>query len=81
MNLHASFIGGGNMGGALVRGLLARGLPGDGHIDFRTLGAAVADAGYRGDVEVEVFHADVWAAPFDEVVTEVVRRYHSHVAL
>jgi pyrroline-5-carboxylate reductase len=27
MNIHASFIGGGNMGGALVRGLLARGLP------------------------------------------------------
>ncbi|GAA3391746.1 sugar phosphate isomerase/epimerase family protein [Cryptosporangium minutisporangium] len=60
--------------------LLARGLPGDGYIDFRTLGAAVSDAGYRGDVEVEVFHADVWAAPFDDVVAEVVRRYREHVA-
>jgi pyrroline-5-carboxylate reductase len=27
MNIHASFIGGGNMGGALIRGLIARGLP------------------------------------------------------
>ncbi|SHN47763.1 sugar phosphate isomerase/epimerase family protein [Cryptosporangium aurantiacum] len=60
--------------------LLARGLPGDGYIDFRTLGAAVARAGYRGDVEVEVFHADVWAAPFDQVVSEVVHRYAEHVA-
>ncbi|MFG1922748.1 sugar phosphate isomerase/epimerase family protein [Cryptosporangium sp. NPDC048952] len=57
--------------------LLARGLPGDGHIDFRTLGAAVTEAGYRGDTEVEIFHADVWAAPFDDVVAEVVRRFAS----
>jgi len=59
--------------------LLARGLPGDGHIDFRTLGAAVSAAGYRGDVEVEIFNADVWAAPIDDVVADVVRRYQEHV--
>jgi len=27
MNIHAAFIGGGNMGGALIRGLISRGLP------------------------------------------------------
>ncbi|WP_035855517.1 sugar phosphate isomerase/epimerase family protein [Cryptosporangium arvum] len=59
--------------------LLARGLPGDGHIDFGVLGAAVAAAGYRGDIEVEIFNADVWAAPFDAVVTEVIRRFRAVV--
>ena len=27
MNINAAFVGGGNMGGALIRGLIARGLP------------------------------------------------------
>jgi sugar phosphate isomerase/epimerase len=48
---------------------------GDGHIDFAALTAAVARAGYAGDVEVEIFNADVWAAPGDEVVATMARRY------
>ena len=36
---------------------------GDGHIDFAAFTRAVAPAGYAGDVEVEIFNADVWAEP------------------
>lgn len=42
--------------------LLSRGIPGDGHIDFAALTALVRDAGYPGDIECEVFRAEVWAA-------------------
>lgn len=60
--------------------LLARGMMGDGHIDFRSIRRMVDRAGYRGDVEVEIFNADVWAADPDEVVATMVRRYAQHVA-
>ena len=36
---------------------------GDGHIDFATFTPAVAATGYTGDIEVEIFNADIWAAP------------------
>lgn len=32
-------------------------------------------AGYTGDIEVEIFNADVWAADPDEVLTLMKRRY------
>lgn len=60
--------------------LLARGMPGDGHIDFPAFTRAVSAAGYRGDVEVEIFHADVWAAPPEQVVATLARRYVALVA-
>lgn len=55
--------------------LLARGMMGDGHIDFEALTRAVAAAGYTGDVEVEIFNADVWAADGRDVVATCARRY------
>ncbi|TWF75521.1 sugar phosphate isomerase/epimerase [Pseudonocardia hierapolitana] len=55
--------------------LLARGMMGDGHVDFPAFTRAVAAAGYTGDVEVEIFHADVWAAPGDQVIATMARRY------
>jgi sugar phosphate isomerase/epimerase len=55
--------------------LLARGMVGDGHIDFAAFTAAVAATGYRGDVEVEIFNADLWAKPGAEVVQTLTRRY------
>jgi sugar phosphate isomerase/epimerase len=55
--------------------LLARGYMGDGTIDFPPFVAAVEAAGYRGDVEVEIFNADVWASPGPQVVDTVVSRY------
>jgi sugar phosphate isomerase/epimerase len=55
--------------------LLARGMVGDGHIDFAALTRAVAATGYEGDVEVEIFNADLWATPPDEVVATMAERY------
>lgn len=51
--------------------LLCRGMVGDGYIDFDSLQAAVDAAGYTGDIEVEIFNADVWAADPDEVVATI----------
>jgi sugar phosphate isomerase/epimerase len=48
---------------------------GDGHVDFTAFSRSVAAAGYRGDVEVEIFNADLWAAPPTEVVNTMVERY------
>lgn len=55
--------------------LLARGMMGDGHIDFAALGQLVAEAGYTGDIEVEIFNADIWAADPDQVVSTMIDRY------
>ncbi|MER7501723.1 sugar phosphate isomerase/epimerase [Nonomuraea pusilla] len=55
--------------------LLGRGMMGDGVIDFAPITRAVRAAGYDGDVEVEIFNADVWAADPDEVVATMRRRY------
>lgn len=55
--------------------LLARGMMGDGHVDFESFTAAVTRAGYQGDVEVEIFNADLWKSPPDEALGTVTRRY------
>ncbi len=55
--------------------LLARGMMGDGHIDFPAFTRSVAGTGYRGDIEVEIFNADLWAAPAAEVVDTMANRY------
>ncbi|WP_114559820.1 sugar phosphate isomerase/epimerase family protein [Desertihabitans aurantiacus] len=55
--------------------LLARGMMGDGHVDFTAFTRWVAEAGYTGDVEVEIFNADVWAAPGADTVATLARRY------
>ena len=61
--------------------LLSRGYPGDGHIDFGPIGAAVAAAGYTGDVEVEIFNQSVWDTAPAVVVDRVVRSVAAHVPL
>ena len=43
--------------------LLGRGHVGDGHINFPPITAAVAAAGYTGDIEVEIFNQAIWSAP------------------
>ena len=55
--------------------LLARGMMGDGHIDFPAFTRSVVRAGYRGDIEVEIFNADLWALPPAEVVDTMAGRY------
>ena len=55
--------------------LLGRGHLGDGVIDFGPISAAVAAAGYQGYVEVEIFNADIWAAPPDRTAAVVRERF------
>jgi sugar phosphate isomerase/epimerase len=59
--------------------LLGRGHLGDGYIDIRRIAASVEAAGYSGWVEVEIFNADIWAAPGDETVRTVVDRFREHL--
>jgi sugar phosphate isomerase/epimerase len=61
--------------------LLSRGMMGDGHIDFRSISQPIQDAGYAGDVEVEIFNAEIWAAEPMSALATVVRRYVEHVLL
>jgi sugar phosphate isomerase/epimerase len=55
--------------------LLSRGFMGDGVIDFASIGQWVAEAGYKGVVEVEIFNDDIWALPYEEVLETVKERY------
>jgi sugar phosphate isomerase/epimerase len=57
--------------------LLGRGLPGTGCVDMRRFAAAVAEAGYDGYVEVEVFHEEVWSRPGAEVLAEALAGYRA----
>ena len=60
--------------------LLARGYPGDGHIDFGPLNRAVADARYDGDIEVEIFNQAVWDVPWSAAISTCMERYKELVA-
>ncbi|WP_449372886.1 sugar phosphate isomerase/epimerase family protein [Arthrobacter psychrolactophilus] len=60
--------------------LLSRGFMGDGVIDFASIGQWVAEAGYDGVVEVEIFNEDIWNQPFAQVIDIVKERYAEHVA-
>ncbi|WP_164199317.1 sugar phosphate isomerase/epimerase family protein [[Micrococcus luteus] ATCC 49442] len=55
--------------------LLSRGFMGDGVIDFATITAWVRDAGYKGDIEVEIFNQEIWDADGDTVIETVKARY------
>jgi sugar phosphate isomerase/epimerase len=61
--------------------LLSRGMMGDGVIDFPPLYRAIADAGYTGDIEVEIFNADIWTADPDSVVATMKDRYAALTAM
>ncbi|MDQ1125696.1 sugar phosphate isomerase/epimerase [Microbacterium sp. SORGH_AS 505] len=60
--------------------LLGRHYPGDGVIDLAGLTRAVADTGYSGDVEVEVFNADVWATEPLEAVRRTAAGFAASVS-
>jgi sugar phosphate isomerase/epimerase len=60
--------------------LLGRAMMGDGVIDFAPITVAVANTGYHGDVEVEIFNADVWAADPDDVLATMKDRYRNLIA-
>ncbi|GHB57828.1 xylose isomerase [Streptomyces cirratus] len=60
--------------------LLGRGQLGDGCIDLRGFRELADGAGYRGPVEVEIFHPGLWAREGSEVLREVIERYRRYVA-
>lgn len=60
--------------------LLGRHYPGDGVIDLASLTRAVTDTGYTGDVEVEIFNADVWATDPLEAVQRTAAGFAASVS-
>lgn len=59
--------------------LNSRGHVGDGYIDFPTITRWVAEAGYTGDIEVEIFNEDVWATPVAESIRIIAERFEQLV--
>jgi sugar phosphate isomerase/epimerase len=59
--------------------LVSRGMMGDGVIDFSAIATLVAAAGYRGDVEVEIFNEAVWATDGRTVIDTMKERYRDLV--
>lgn len=55
--------------------LLSRGMMGDGHIDFKRISRWVDEAHYTGDIEVEIFNADIWSSDGDAVLKTMSQRY------
>ncbi|TDT80541.1 sugar phosphate isomerase/epimerase [Arthrobacter sp. AG258] len=55
--------------------LLSRGYMGDGVVDFATIGTWVRDAGYTGDIEVEIFNQEIWDTDGNAVLATVKERY------
>lgn len=55
--------------------LHSRGYMGDGYIDFPAITAMVAEAGYTGPIEVEIFREDIWATPAPEAIGIIAERY------
>ncbi|WP_193107129.1 sugar phosphate isomerase/epimerase [Brachybacterium sp. FME24] len=59
--------------------LFSRRYMGDGYIDFPSITRMVTDAGYTGDIEVEIFHEDVWATPADDSARIMAERFEQLV--
>ena len=55
--------------------LLARGMMGDGHVDFAPVTRLVAEAGYAGDIEVEIFNQSIWDADPLDVALRTVKSF------
>ena len=61
--------------------LLARGMMGDGHIDFPAVSKLVTEAGYTGDVEVEIFNQAIWDADPAEVAARTAKAFDAYVGV
>ncbi len=57
--------------------LVGRGLPGTGHVGFGPFLDLVDEIGYEGPIEVEVFDAELWARPGEEVLRDTISAYRS----
>ncbi|HEV7648904.1 MAG TPA: sugar phosphate isomerase/epimerase family protein [Actinophytocola sp.] len=60
--------------------LLGRGLPGTGCVEFGRFLRATVAAGYTGPVEVEVFDAELWARPGEDVLRDTIAAYRAVTA-
>jgi sugar phosphate isomerase/epimerase len=54
---------------------------GDGHIDLPAVTAMVEQAGYAGDVEVEIFNQEIWDADAGEIAERTATAFGAHVGL
>ena len=59
--------------------LNSRGHVGDGYIDFPTISRWVAETGFAGDVETEIFNEAIWADDPRATARTVGERYARHV--
>lgn len=59
--------------------LNSRGYVGAGYIDFETITKWVADAGYQGPIETEIFNTQIWQSGTDNIVKHVAEDYARHV--
>ncbi len=59
--------------------LLDRGLMGEGCIDLPRIGQWVADAGFDGFREVEIFSKRYWAMEQNDFLDQIIKAYHEHV--
>ncbi|GAA3598856.1 sugar phosphate isomerase/epimerase [Kineosporia mesophila] len=55
--------------------LLSRGMMGDGHIDFASFTRLVRQAGYTGDIEVEIFNQEIWDADPGQVAARTAKAF------
>jgi len=55
--------------------LNSRGMMGDGYIDFPAITRWVSQAGYAGDIEVEIFNEQIWDQPGDVTLAQMLQRY------
>ena len=56
-----------------------RGMMGDGVIELRSIRSAVEAQGFDGYCEIEIFSADWWEKPMDEVLRTCIERHRSVV--
>jgi sugar phosphate isomerase/epimerase len=56
--------------------LTGRALPGDGCVEIGRLWRAVRAAGYTGPVEVEIFNAELWERPGEEVLALAIEAWN-----
>lgn len=59
--------------------LVSRGMMGDGVIDFGAITTHVAETGYSGDIEVEIFNEAVWTTDGHTVLETMKSRYRDLV--
>ncbi len=61
--------------------LLARGMMGDGHIDFPTITQLIAHAGYAGDIEVEIFNQVIWDTDPADIAIRTAKAFDAYVGI